>query len=161
VKFGWTLECEEFFQQLRDILTSALILNIEYPEEDLVFCTNACKEGISGVLTQKDHVVFYGSRKLKEHGRNYATHDLELAAIIHLLKMWRHYLMGRNIELRIDHYGLKKLFGMATLNAIQIRLLELLSEYDFKIKHIKGKENQVADALSKRVYEMHIATISM
>jgi hypothetical protein len=69
--------------------------------------------------------------------------------------------MGRKFELRTDHYGMKHLFGQPTLNARQTRLLEFLSEYDFEIKHIKGKENQVVDALSRRAHEMHIVAISM
>jgi hypothetical protein len=63
------------------------ILKSVYLEENFVMCTNACKEEISGVLSQKDHVVCYESRKLKEHERNYATHDVELATILHALKM--------------------------------------------------------------------------
>jgi hypothetical protein len=93
--------------------------------------------------------------------RHYATHDLELEAIVHALNMWRHYLMGKIFELRTDHSGLKYLFGQPTLNARKIRWLEFLSEYDFDIKHIKGKENKVVDALSRRVHEMHATTISM
>jgi hypothetical protein len=87
VKFEWTSKCEEIFQQLKRILTSAPILKITYPNEDFFMCTYACKEGHSGVLSQKDHVVCYESRKLKEHERNYATRDLELAVIVHALKM--------------------------------------------------------------------------
>jgi hypothetical protein len=56
-------------------------------------------------------VICYESRNLKEHERLYATHDLELGAIVHVLKMWRHYLMGKKFELRTDHSGLKYLFG--------------------------------------------------
>jgi hypothetical protein len=119
------------------------------------------RKGSGGVLSQKDHVVCYESRKLKEHERNYATHDLELEAIVHALKMWRHYLMGRIFELRTNHCGLKHLFGQPTLNARQTRWLKFLSEYDFEIKHIKGKENQVVDALNRRAHEMHISSISM
>jgi hypothetical protein len=95
------------------------------------------------------------------HEKNYATHDLELVAIVHALRKWRHYLMGRRFELRIDHNGLKYLFDQPTLNARQSRWLEFLCEYDFEIKHIKGKENKVADALSRRVHELHATTISM
>jgi hypothetical protein len=69
--------------------------------------------------------------------------------------------MGKKFKLRIDHYGMKHLFGQPTLNAKQTRWLEFLSEYDFEIKHIKGKENQVVDALSRRDHEVHVATISM
>jgi hypothetical protein len=78
VKFEWTSKCEESFQQLKDILTSVPILKIADLDEDFVVCTDACKEGLGGVLTQNEHVVCYESRKLKEHERNYATHDLEL-----------------------------------------------------------------------------------
>jgi hypothetical protein len=98
---------------------------------------------------------------LKEHEKNYATHDLELATIIHALRKWRHYLMGKKFELRTDHNVLKYLFDQPTLNARQIRWLEFLCEYDFDIKHIKGKENKVADALSRKVHELHATTISM
>jgi hypothetical protein len=69
--------------------------------------------------------------------------------------------MGRRFELRTDHNGLKYLFDQLTLNARQTRWLEFLCEYDFDIKHIKGKENKVVDALSRKVHELHATTISM
>jgi hypothetical protein len=98
---------------------------------------------------------------LKENEGNYATHDLELEAIVHALRKWRHYLMGKRFELRTDHNGLKYLFDQPTLNARQRRWLEFLSKYDFNIKNIKGKENKVVDSLSRRVHEMHATTTSM
>jgi hypothetical protein len=69
--------------------------------------------------------------------------------------------MGKRFELRTDHSGLKYLFEQPTLNARKMRWMEFLSEYDFDIKHIKGKENKVVDALSRRVHLMHATTISM
>ena len=110
IKFEWTLRCEEIFQQLKNILTSAPALKIADPKNDFLVCTNACGEGLGGVLMQYNHVICYGSRNLKEHEKNYAMHGLELAAIVHALKMWRHYLMGRRFELRTYHCGLKYLF---------------------------------------------------
>jgi hypothetical protein len=98
---------------------------------------------------------------LKEHEKNYATHDLELAAIVHTLRKWRHYLMGKRFKLRTDHNDLKYLVDQPNLNAGKIRWLEFLCEYDFDIKHIKGKENKVADALSRKVNKLHATTISM
>ena len=98
---------------------------------------------------------------MKEHEKNYATHDLELAAIVHALKMWRHYLMCKRIELRTDHCGLKYLFDQPTLNARQARWLEFLCEFDFEIKNIKMKENKVVDALNRKVHEMHVASLSI
>ena len=69
--------------------------------------------------------------------------------------------MGRRFELRIDHYGLKYLFDHPTLNARKARWLELLCDFDFEIKHIKGKYNKVVDALNRKVHEMHVASISI
>jgi hypothetical protein len=110
IKFEWTTKCEENFNLLKELLTSALILKISNSNENFVVCTNACKEGLGGVLTQNGHVIGYESRKNKEHERNYATRDLELDAIVHALKMWRHYLMGKKFELRTNHSGLKYIF---------------------------------------------------
>ena len=72
---------------MEELFTSAPILNIADPNEIFVVCTDACKEGLGGVLTQNRHVIGYETRKLKEHERNYTTHDLELATIVHALKM--------------------------------------------------------------------------
>jgi hypothetical protein len=160
-KFEWTLKCENNFSLLKELLTSAHVLKIVDPNYSFVVCTNACKEGLGGVRMQNGHVIGYESRNLKEHERNYATQDLELAAIFHALRMWRRYLMGKTFKLRTDHIGLKYLFEQPTLNARQTRWLEFLSEYDFDIKDIKGKENKVVDALSRRVHLMHATAVSM
>jgi hypothetical protein len=161
VKFQWTLDCKKSFQHLKQLLTSAPILRIADPTEDFIVCTNACNEGLGGVLSQNGVVICYESRKLKDHERNYATHDLELTTIVHALRKWRHYLMGKRFELRTDHNGLKYLFDQPNLNSRQSRWLEFLREYEFDINHIKGKENKVANALSRKVHELHATTISM
>ena len=110
---------------------------------------------------QANHVIFYEPLKLKDHEKNYVTHDLELSTIVHTLKLWRNYLMGRSFELRRDHCGLKYLFDQPTLNARQARWIEFLCEFDFEIKHIKGKENKVVDELSRKVQKMHVASLSI
>jgi hypothetical protein len=122
-KFEWKLKCEKNFNLLKELLTSVLVLNIVDPNESFVVCTDTCKEGIGGVLMQNGHVIGYESRKLKEHERNYATHDLELVAIFHALRMWRYNLMRKKFELRTDHIGLKYLFEQPTLNARKTRWL--------------------------------------
>jgi hypothetical protein len=105
-------------------------------------------------------VICYESQKLKEHERNYVTHDLELAAVIHALKMWRHYIMGRKFLLLTDNSGVKYLFSQPELNARQDRWLAFLSEFDFEVRHIKGKENKVADAVRRRVHGLFEINIS-
>ena len=67
---------------------------------------NACKRGISGFLEQNRHVICCEYKKITEHKKKYATHDLELVVIAHTLNMWRHYLMGRKNEIRIYHIGM-------------------------------------------------------
>jgi hypothetical protein len=123
VKFQWTLDCEKSFQHLKKLLTSDPILRITYPNEDIIVCIDACKEGLGGVLIQNGFVVCYESRRLKEHERHYVTHDLELEDIVHALRKWRHYLTGKRFELRTDHNGLKYLFDQPTLNDSQSRWL--------------------------------------
>jgi hypothetical protein len=75
--------------------------------------------------------------------------------------MWRHYLTGKKFKLRTNHIGLKYIFEQLTLNVKKTRWLEFLSEYEFDIKYIKGKENKFSDALSIRVHLMHATAISM
>jgi hypothetical protein len=76
VEFEWTSKCKEIFQKLKYILTSAPISNIADPDEYFVVCTDACKDRHEGFLSQKDHVVCYESRKIKEHETNCSTCDL-------------------------------------------------------------------------------------
>jgi hypothetical protein len=74
---------------LKQLLTSDTILRTTDPNEDFIVCIDVCKEGIGGVLSQNGFVICYNSRNLKEHERHYATHDLELAVIVHALSKWR------------------------------------------------------------------------
>jgi hypothetical protein len=136
------------------------VLKIVDSEANFLVCTDACKEGLEGVLMQGGSVVCCESRKLNEHEVNYVTHDLKLVAIVHALKMWRHYLLGRKFVLMTDHCGLRYMFDQPKLNARQARWMALLSEFDFEIKHIKGKENRVVDALSRSMKIIHLAAIS-
>ncbi|MCI22527.1 CCHC-type integrase, partial [Trifolium medium] len=91
--------------------------------------------GLGGVLMQRGKVVAYASRKLKTHEKNYPTHDLELAAVVFTLKIWRHYLYGSRFEVFSDHQSLKYLFDQKELNMWQRRWLEFLKDYDFKLSY--------------------------
>ena len=99
---------------------------------------------------QHGKVVAYASRQLKPYEVNYPTHDLELAAVIFALKIWRHYLYGETCDIFTDHKSLKYIFTQKELNMRQRRWLELLKDYDARIQYHPGKANLVADALSRK-----------
>ncbi|WKA08967.1 hypothetical protein VitviT2T_026647 [Vitis vinifera] len=108
------------------------------------------KNGLGCVLMQRGRVVAYASRQLKNHEQNYPTHDLELAAIVFALKLWRHYLYGENFEVFSDHKSLKYIFSQKDLNARQRRWMETLEDFHFTLQYHPGKANVVADALSRK-----------
>jgi len=80
--------------------------------------------------------------------------------IIHALKIWRHYLLGRRFVWMSDHIGSRYFFDQPNLNTRKARWLPTITEFDFKVKYIKGKEKRVADALSGQVQVNHLATMS-
>ena len=95
-------------------------------------------------------MVAYGSRQLKPHEKNYLTNDLELATIVFVLKIWRHYLYGEKCFIYIDHKSLNYLPTQREFNLRQRRWMELIKVYDCVIDYHPGKANVVVDALSKK-----------
>ena len=114
-----------------------------------VYC-DASRARFGCVLMQSKRVVAYGSRQLKNHEQNYPTHDMELAAVVFALKIWRHYLHGEEFEVYSDHKSLKYIFTQRDLNMRQRRWMEFLEDYDFTLHYHSGKANVVADALSQK-----------
>ena len=112
---------------------------------------DASRIGLGCVLMQDGKVVAYASRQLKPHEQNYPTHDLELAAIVFALKIWRHYLYGEKCRIFTDHKSLKYLLTQKGLNLRQRRWLELFKDYDYIIDYHLRKANVVADALSRKM----------
>ena len=157
--FIWDSDCEKGFQELKRRLTSAPILILPNPVESFVVYCDASLLGLGGVLMQNQQVVAYASRQLKVHERNYPTHDLELAAVVFVLKLWRHYLYGSRFEVYSDHKSLKYLFDQKELNMRQRRWLEFLKDYDFGLNYHPGKANVVADALSRKSLHMSMMMV--
>ena len=88
---------------------------------------------------QDGRVVAYTSRQLKVHEKNYPTHDLELAAVVHALQIWRHYLIGNKCEIFTDHKNLKYIFTQPNLNLRQRRWLELIKDYNLDLQYHSAK----------------------
>jgi hypothetical protein len=150
VKFDWGQKCEDAFHTLRWHLTTApMLAQPDNTKSFDVFC-DALGTGLGCVLMQDNRVIAYASRALRPHEQNYPTHDLELAAVVHALKIWRHYLMGAHCNIYTDHKSLKYIFTQADLNMRQRRWLELIKDYDLEVHYHPGKANVVADALSQK-----------
>jgi hypothetical protein len=118
-------------------------------------------QGLGCVLMQEGHVIAYASRQLRKHEAHYPTHDLELAAVVHTLKIWRHYIIGKRYELYTDHKSLKYIFTQSNLNLRQIRWLELINDYDLGVNYHPGKANVVVDALRRRSHVSQLVVDSM
>ena len=114
-----------------------------------MYC-DASRAGLGCVLMRSGRVVAYGSRQLKNHEQNYPTHDMELAAVVFALKIWRHYIYGEQFEVYSYHKSLKYIFTQWDLNMRQRRWIEFLEDYDFTLHYHPSKTNVVADALSQK-----------
>ncbi|KAK1432277.1 hypothetical protein QVD17_09172 [Tagetes erecta] len=160
-KFVWGKDQEEAFKELKEKLSSAPILSLPEGTDDLVVYTDASRRGLGCVLMQRGKVIAYASRQLKNNECNYPTHDLELAAVVFALKIWRHYLYGTKCTIYSDHKSLKYFFEQKDLNMRQRRWLELIKDYECDILYHPGKANVVADALSRKEYPPPIQIKSM
>ena len=149
-KFEWTDKCEKSFQELKRRLITTPVLALPNEKGEFVIYSDASQKGLGCVLMQHGKVIVYASRQLKEYEMRYPTHDLELAAIVFALKIWRHYLYGKRCEIYTDHKSLKYIFTQKELNMRQRRWLELIKDYDCTINYHHGKANIVADALSRK-----------
>jgi hypothetical protein len=158
-EFKWSRECQDSFNQLKFRLMSLLVLVMPDLRKGFDIYCDVCRQGLRCVLMQEGHVIAYTSRQLQKHELNYPTHDLELAAVVHALKIWRHYIMGTKCLVYTDHKSLKYIFTQKDLNLRQCRWLELIKDYDLEIHYHPSKVNLVADALSRKEH-VHAAIVA-
>ena len=121
VKFEWSEKFQISFDKLKAFLTETQVLTQPTYGKEYVIFSNALLNGLECVLMQEGKVVAYASRQLKPHDKNYPTHDLELAAIVFELKIWRHYLYGEKCFIYADHKSIKYLPSQRELNLRQRR----------------------------------------
>ncbi|WVZ68074.1 LOW QUALITY PROTEIN: hypothetical protein U9M48_017064 [Paspalum notatum var. saurae] len=141
IKFQWTSACQKAFEELKKRLTTAPVLTFPDMHKPFSVYCDASRLGLGCVLMQEGKVIAYASRQLRDHEKNYPTHDLELAAVVHALKVWRHYLFGQKCDIYTDHKSLKYIFTRTELNMRQRRWLELIKDYDPEIHYHPGKAN--------------------
>ncbi|WVZ52349.1 hypothetical protein U9M48_003420 [Paspalum notatum var. saurae] len=152
VEFRWMYAQQAAFDELKKRLTIAPVLTLPDQQKKFIVYCDAYRDGLGCVLMQEGEVIAYASRQLRKHEVNYPTHDLELAAVVHTLKIWHHHLFRQHCEIFTDHKSLKYIFTQNKLNMRQRRWLELIKDYDMEIHYHPGKANVVADALSRKSY---------
>ena len=110
VMFELAETCEKIFQEFKGRLTSAPVLTLPKHGENYTVCCDASRVGLGCVLMQGSKVIAYASKQPKVHEKKYLTHDLELAATVFALKLWRHYLYRVHVDVFRDEKSLQYVF---------------------------------------------------
>ncbi|CAN6567559.1 unnamed protein product [Malus baccata var. baccata] len=147
----WTDRCQEAFERLKKALMEEPVLRLPDLSKAFELHTDASDFAIGGVLMQEGHLIAYESRKLNNAEKRYTTHEKEMTAIVHCLRVWRHYLLGTPFIIKTDNVATSYFQTQQKLTPKQARWQEFLAEFDYKLEYKQGKENVVADALSRRV----------
>ena len=154
--YNWSAECQDSFQELKQALTVSPVLGYPStePGDAFILDTDACDYGIGAVLSQiqsgQERVIAYFSKSLGRSERQYCITRKELLAIVASIKHFHHYLYGVHFTVRTDHGALTWLTRFKHPEGQMARWLEVLSSYDFKIKHRAGLQHRNADGLSRR-----------
>uniref|UniRef100_A0A2N9HRI2 Integrase catalytic domain-containing protein n=1 Tax=Fagus sylvatica TaxID=28930 RepID=A0A2N9HRI2_FAGSY len=150
VGFRWGEEQEKAFQLIKEKLTNAPLLSLPNFSKTFEIECDASGVGIGAVLMQEGRPIAYFSEKLSGAALNYPTYDKELYALVRALETWQHYLWPKEFVIHTDHESLKHLKGQHKLNKRHARWVEFIETFPYVIRYKQGKENVVADALSRR-----------
>ncbi|KAF3647590.1 hypothetical protein FXO37_19866 [Capsicum annuum] len=146
MKFVWSDLCENSFEKLKDKLTTAPVLTLPESVDDFVVYCDASRMELGCVLMQRGKVIAYASRQLKVHERNYPTHELELAAVVFALIIWRHYLYGVHVDIYTNYKSLQYVFSQKELNLRVGCAFRMLIDY--------GKESLMRRTLRDRLTKL-------
>ncbi|MDO5305520.1 MAG: RNase H-like domain-containing protein, partial [bacterium] len=159
--FQWNDEIRRCFEMLKQIMSTTPVLATPDFSKSFVVECDASGYGIGVVLMQEGHPIAFESRKLNRREFLQSTYNKEMLAIMHALTKWRQYLLGSKFMIRTDHNSLQHLLRQKTLSTEQQKWIEKLATFDMEILHKKGKDNVVADALSRKDEEIQNYAISM
>ncbi|GBG71146.1 hypothetical protein CBR_g8448 [Chara braunii] len=152
--WDWNDECEGAFKRMKHALMNHEVLMVPDPQKPFIVTTDASQYGIGAVLAQQDgkelRPIEYMSKTMPSKKLAKSTYERELYALYKALVHWRHFLLGRFFYLRTDHQTLKWIKTQPALSDALKRWIEVIDQYDFKLEYLKGENNKVADALSRR-----------
>ncbi|KAK1660845.1 hypothetical protein QYE76_049004 [Lolium multiflorum] len=150
VVFEWGVTQDHAFDELKRLLTSPPLLALPNFNKQFEIECDASGIGIGGVLMQEGRPIAYFSEKLSGAMLNYPIYDKELYALIRVLEVWQHYLWPKEFIIHSDHQALKYLKAQSTLHRCLAKWVEFIESFPYIIKHKKGKDNIVVDALSRK-----------
>ncbi|XP_035546591.1 uncharacterized protein LOC118348639 [Juglans regia] len=150
VPFKWGKEQEKSFSLIKEKLTNAPLLVLPNFAKTFEIECDASGIGIGAVLMQEGRPIAYFSEKLSGAALNYPTYDKEMYALVRALENWQHYLWPKEFVIHTDHESLKHLKGQQRLNKRHAKWVEFIETFPYVIRYKQGKENVVADVLSRR-----------
>jgi hypothetical protein len=154
--FKWTDECQTAFDQLKEAIVSDKVLAFPDFKQPFILATDASKTGLGACLSQKQNgivkPVAFAGRSFNKAESNYTTTEQELLAVVYAMQHFKVYLLGREFELHTDHSALRWLLDKKETDGRLARWVLSLQQFQYKVFHVKGKDNHVPDALSRRPY---------
>ncbi|GJS21721.1 putative nucleotidyltransferase, ribonuclease H [Tanacetum coccineum] len=146
----WDEECQAAFESLKKAVMEEPVLRLPDVTMPFELHTDASDFAIGGVLMQDGHPIAFESRKLNETERKYTVQEKEMTAIVHCLRIWRHYLLGSRFVIKTDNIATSYFQTQKKLSPKQARWQDFLAEFDYQLEYKPGKANVVADALSRK-----------
>ncbi|KAK8586224.1 hypothetical protein V6N13_130745 [Hibiscus sabdariffa] len=149
-EWDWSRECQAAFEKLKEAMVSEPVLKLPDYAKPFEVHTDASDVAIGGVLMQEGHLIAFESRKLNETERRYTVQEKEMTAVVHYLRIWRHYLLGSHFQVFTDNVANSYFLTQKKLSPKQARWQMFLAKFDFAMEYKSGKAYLVADALSRR-----------
>ncbi|GKB03552.1 retrotransposon-related protein [Tanacetum coccineum] len=148
--FKWNNEAHKSFLLLKEAMVKAPVLGLPNFNKSFIVETDASGVGLGAVLQQDGHPIAYLSKSLAPKHQSLSTYEKEFLAVLLALEKWRGYLLDKHFVIKTDHYSLKYLLDQRISTPAQMKWLPKLMGYDYEVIYKQGKDNAVADALSRR-----------
>ncbi|KAK8510548.1 hypothetical protein V6N12_055477 [Hibiscus sabdariffa] len=156
VKYEWSDARQQAFEKLKEALINAPVLTQPVSGKDFVVYSDASYVGLGCVLMQEGRVVAYASRQLKVHEKNYPTHDIELAAVVFALKIWRYYLYGEKCIVYTDHKSKANVVADALSRKVAVELRAMFANLSISRDGGLVAELQVKPTLIQLIREKQL-----
>nr|GFA35570.1 putative mitochondrial protein [Tanacetum cinerariifolium] len=147
--FNWSDEATEFFHALKQAMVKSLVLALPNFDKEFIIETDASGYGVGVVLQQEGHPIAFLCKTLAPKHQSLAAYEKELLAVVLALHKWRRYLLDEHFKIRTDHFSLKYVLSQRITTPFQAKWLPNLIGFDYEIDYKKGKDNVVADVLSR------------